>query len=291
MLCLLLYREFRKQALSLYPLAEVKSAMQLGVLTSSSKRRKIAQDVGFTITEGLAGSSDPGPQVGYAAMVGTADRNSKVRVGDKVKDGDFSEGLAYMSYCSCSSKAMDHPSPQSETVKWLIDCDHQTRAKARSLHLEGWPWCDALRVAREVHLAVSQHLTPRLPGPREAAPRSKPIALIRHCAFAVSVCRMASSAEAGNTMPFTAPTAPIVEQATVGLKAQGSPRSRASPPMSRAPQLTHLSLRMPHRYPGNWWGRFPFRREQQCHLGLISSCSVTLVCLLSLCVMALGAFG
>eukprot|EP00971_Amphidinium_carterae_P344290 6484593-Amphidinium_carterae.1 len=41
-----------------------------------------------------------------------------------------------------------------ETIKWVLDRDLQTRAKARSLHIEGFPYGEALRAARETHLAV-----------------------------------------------------------------------------------------------------------------------------------------
>eukprot|EP00971_Amphidinium_carterae_P333016 6467480-Amphidinium_carterae.1 len=49
---------------------------------------------------------------------------------------------------------MEHPGPAHATIQWLLDRDMQTRAKARCLHQEKYPWAEALRVARETHLAV-----------------------------------------------------------------------------------------------------------------------------------------
>eukprot|EP00971_Amphidinium_carterae_P225169 4466414-Amphidinium_carterae.1 len=56
-----------------------------------------------------------------------------------------------------------------ETVRWVLDRDQQTRAKARSLHLEGFPYGEALSAARETHLAVLWTTTSI--GVSSAAPR------------------------------------------------------------------------------------------------------------------------
>eukprot|EP00971_Amphidinium_carterae_P274524 5447534-Amphidinium_carterae.1 len=64
---------------------------------------------------------------------------------------------------------MEHPGPAQETIRWILDRDRHTRAKARSLHIDGSPWCEALRVARETHLAVAWTSTSI--GVSSAAPR------------------------------------------------------------------------------------------------------------------------
>ena len=52
------------------------------------------------------------------------------------------------------NNALQHPGPAEAAVRWLLDRDRQTRAKARTLYAAGWPWGEALEQAREVHCAV-----------------------------------------------------------------------------------------------------------------------------------------
>eukprot|EP00971_Amphidinium_carterae_P182711 3625691-Amphidinium_carterae.1 len=80
------------------------------------------------------------------------EKDSRNTLGLKVRDGSLSAGLAY--YAFCCQKVLEHPGPQQETIRWLLDRDQQTGAKARSLHLEGFPDGEALRASRETHLAV-----------------------------------------------------------------------------------------------------------------------------------------
>ena len=47
-------------------------------------------------------------------------------------------------------KAMEHPGPPHKAIAWLVDRDSQTRAKARQLFQQGWPWGEALLHARDV---------------------------------------------------------------------------------------------------------------------------------------------
>eukprot|EP00971_Amphidinium_carterae_P290146 5760948-Amphidinium_carterae.1 len=74
-------------------------------------------------------------------MTGTLEKDSRITPSTKVRDGSFSEGLAYHAFCT--QKALEHPGSQQETIRWLLDRDQQTRAKARSLHLEGYPYGEA----------------------------------------------------------------------------------------------------------------------------------------------------
>ena len=78
--------------------------------------------------------------------------DSKANPGKKVPDGNLTEGLAYHAFVM--EKALEHPGPVEQTVDWLLTRDHQTRTKACSLCQDNWPWGEALRVARETHLAV-----------------------------------------------------------------------------------------------------------------------------------------
>eukprot|EP00972_Heterocapsa_arctica_P061213 9025829-Heterocapsa_arctica.AAC.1 len=50
---------------------------------------------------------------------------------------------------------MEHPAPVSLAIRWLMDRDHATRTKARSLFTDGYLWGVALVLAREVHCAVA----------------------------------------------------------------------------------------------------------------------------------------
>eukprot|EP00971_Amphidinium_carterae_P250283 4968424-Amphidinium_carterae.2 len=40
---------------------------------------------------------------------------------------------------------MEHPGHATDVINWLVDRDQQTRAEARSMHLDQWPWGEALR--------------------------------------------------------------------------------------------------------------------------------------------------
>ena len=87
------------------------------------------------------------------AITGTVLRSSQKEQTQQVRDADLSECLAYHAFCV--ERAMNHPGPEYMTVRWLVELDRQTRSKARFLHLHGWPWGEALREAREKHLAVA----------------------------------------------------------------------------------------------------------------------------------------
>ena len=51
-------------------------------------------------------------------------------------------------------KAIAFPGTQAEAVAWILDRDRQTRLKARSLYLDGWPWGEAITEACEKHCSV-----------------------------------------------------------------------------------------------------------------------------------------
>ena len=80
-------------------------------------------------------------------LAGLQENGSKLLPGKKVGDRDLSESLAYHGVCWV--KAVDFPEPAHAAAAWLVARDGETGAKARALHAEGYPWCEALRIAGE----------------------------------------------------------------------------------------------------------------------------------------------
>ena len=157
------FREFSRRQLSAYPLVKVKSAAQTSNVIARVKRRRIAEGVELTSNECEVPPDNVFVEVIQVlhalqilvncwGMTGTAMLDSKANPGSKVPDGDLTEGLAYHAFVM--EKALEHPGPVEQTVDWLLTRDHQTRTKACSLSQDKWPFGEALRVARETHLAV-----------------------------------------------------------------------------------------------------------------------------------------
>ena len=186
-----LFREFQRRCLSVIDLRRVRSAAQSATVMGQAKKQRLAEGLSIlwdnahseqdtadhhftTILEVLTALKVL--MHGYA-MTGTGERDSKAYPGTKVRDADLSGCLAYLDFCT--GKALDHPGPASQCLAWLLDRDHQTRVKARSLYLESWPWAEALQVSRETHCAVLwtcgnarmvQQQTPVQPSHQELTP-------------------------------------------------------------------------------------------------------------------------
>eukprot|EP00973_Karenia_brevis_P008452 1142847-Karenia_brevis.AAC.1 len=75
-------------------------------------------------------------------MVGTNYVDSKARKGERVRDCEASASFWYQDFVTMQSLA--HPGPQNDCIKWITERDRQSRVKARALHLDGWPWGEAL---------------------------------------------------------------------------------------------------------------------------------------------------
>ena len=76
-------------------------------------------------------------------MTGTAKVDSKVEYDSaasaykKVRDIHLSQSTAY--YDFVLQKCMEHPGREDQTIRWILDRDRQTRAKARTMFTAGWP--------------------------------------------------------------------------------------------------------------------------------------------------------
>ena len=116
-----LRREFRRTCITVTPLNKVRSAAQAAIIFGHSKRQRIAEGVTITYNEDTAESGYKDAsfatilQVLWAlkvfcvgwGMTGTAERDSLAKPGTKVRDGDLSEGFAYLDFCQ--AQAMQHP--------------------------------------------------------------------------------------------------------------------------------------------------------------------------------------
>ena len=70
----------------------------------------------------------------------------------QVREVHLSQGLGY--YDFVFEKALEHPGPERATVSWLLDRDRKTRAKARNMFAQGWPYGEALQSCRDTHCLV-----------------------------------------------------------------------------------------------------------------------------------------
>ena len=158
-----LYREFKRRCLTVLELGKVRSAAQHQAVMGSSKTRRIMEGVSLTLDgeQDTADLSFATPlQVIWALqilthgwiMTGTSQRDSVAKPGTTVVDASATECFAYLHFVI--EQIMRHPGPPAQTTAWALERDRQTRAKARALFLDNWPWGEALRESRERHLAV-----------------------------------------------------------------------------------------------------------------------------------------
>ena len=157
------YKEFRRHCKSVDNLVKVRSAAQFGTTMSSETKKQVAPGVelNFKDKEDIPDANFQMPlEVIVAleiltnswAMTGTMLVDSKADKGTKVREADLSECIAYRVFVQ--EKALTYNGSPAQTTSWLLDRDRQTRSQARQLYLKGWPWGEALREAREKHVAV-----------------------------------------------------------------------------------------------------------------------------------------
>ena len=70
----------------------------------------------------------------------------------KVRECHLSQALAYYDFCCLKARA--HPGPPQATISWLLDRDRQTRAKARTLFAQGWPYGEAVHHAKDTAVSM-----------------------------------------------------------------------------------------------------------------------------------------
>ena len=89
---------------------------------------------------------------GYSDVESKSEFDNQSREFIKVKNCHLKDAIGY--YDFVFRKAQEHGGPDQAVIRWIIDRDRQTRAKARSLYAQGWPWGEALVQAKDVHCGV-----------------------------------------------------------------------------------------------------------------------------------------
>ena len=85
-------------------------------------------------------------------MTGAEKVESKESPGKRVCQIPMTAATSYADFFM--RKAMEHPGPMRLTIRWLIQRDRQTRAKARQLYAAGYPYGEALIRARDIDCQV-----------------------------------------------------------------------------------------------------------------------------------------
>ena len=70
----------------------------------------------------------------------------------QVREVHLTQSMGY--YDFVFEKALEHPGPEQATVSWLLDRDRKTRAKARNMFAQFWPFGEALQACRDTHCLV-----------------------------------------------------------------------------------------------------------------------------------------
>ena len=70
----------------------------------------------------------------------------------QVREVHLTQSIGY--YDFVFEKAWEHPGPERATVRWLLDRDRRTRAKARSMFAQGFPYGEALQQCRDTQCLV-----------------------------------------------------------------------------------------------------------------------------------------
>lgn len=162
------FREFRSGQKGIEDLHRMRSVADVGAVIDKRAKRQLG-DITLSWNGDEEWQSAPlnnvldllrahEVMINMWACTGTALRDSKLKPGEKVRDADYSEVLAYHSFAK--NKLREHPGIKgrgntADAISWFVSRDRETRVKARELYnREGYPWGEALRQAREVHMAV-----------------------------------------------------------------------------------------------------------------------------------------
>jgi hypothetical protein len=206
-----IYRELRRNTVSVIDLTKVRSAAEQAAHAPLAKRLKLSDSIAL-LTDDAGDIPASGPMNLLAllrkhrtlclcfSLAGTTLKDSKLTPGTQTVDADLSELLAYHEYVT--NAAIIQTMSASAAQAWIIDRDRQTRLKARTLYLENWPLAEALREAREKSLAVIWTIQST---PATTAAASTPAASAPHSASAnssaqpVTLCPMFNT-DAGCTL-------------------------------------------------------------------------------------------
>jgi len=70
----------------------------------------------------------------------------------KVQNCHLSQAISY--YDFVFRKAVEYVGSDDAKVRWVLERDRQTRAKAKNLYAAGWPWGEAIHEAKDKHCLV-----------------------------------------------------------------------------------------------------------------------------------------
>ena len=160
-----LFREFRRQSITIHDLRKVRSASHQEAILPA-KSRKLGNGLKLTIDgqdlDAVATTFGTPLEMLWAMQVllnGIAicgsqlkDSHRAISSGKKIRDGHLPLLMAY--HVFVHQKAMLHPGPPGATVAWLLDRDRQTRSAARTLFAQGWSYAEGIIEATERQCGV-----------------------------------------------------------------------------------------------------------------------------------------
>lgn len=159
-----LFREFKRGCLSVHDLRKVRSVSDCPTdMHAEKKRRSLGGGVELTFAqEQELDHATPFASIheflwklqvlshGWA-VAGLSPKPSRLGTGN-VSDAEYQQCMSYVHFVQVA--VMKHGGNQSQVLAWVADRDKQTRAAARQLAQEGYPFGEALQVAREQKEAI-----------------------------------------------------------------------------------------------------------------------------------------
>ena len=158
-----LFREFKRGCLSVHEINRVKSVADSPAdMHSPAKRRHLGDGLELVLGDEADSVASPFGSIheflwrlqilahGWA-VAGQNTKPSKLTSG-VVADAELQQCLSYVHFVQV--QVLKHGGPMQQCLNWVVDRDRQTRAAARQLAQEGYPFGEALLVAREQKVAI-----------------------------------------------------------------------------------------------------------------------------------------
>ena len=159
-----LFREFKRGCLSVHDLRKVRSVSDCPTDTHAERKRR---SLGGGVELSFPQEQELDQATPFAslheflwklqvlsqgwAVAGLSPKPSRLDKGN-VSDADYQLCMAYVHFVQVA--VMRHGGTQPQVLAWVADRDRQTRAAARQLAQEGYPFGEALQVAREQKVAI-----------------------------------------------------------------------------------------------------------------------------------------
>ena len=159
-----LFREFKRGCLSVHDLRKVRSVSDCPTDMHAERKRR---SLGGGVELSFAQEQDLDHATPFAsiheflwklqvlshgwAVAGLTPKPSRLGTGN-VSDADYQQCMSYVHFVQVA--VMRHGGSQAQILAWVADRDKQTRAAARQLAQEGYPFGEALQVAREQKVAI-----------------------------------------------------------------------------------------------------------------------------------------